>query len=204
MPWRDLLPDYGGWSNTHRRVIRRRDKGVWEKSLKILIDEPDYEWLMIDGSHCKAHPHVARAKGGHQDMNRTKGGLTPRYLWPWMRMVCPFRVLITQGSREDFTQAGRLIEGFNAAHLRAGRGYDHDALPKQAKDQDMDPVIPPKKSRTVQRNCDKDLYKVRHLVENAFLHLKRWRSVKIRYAKKTASLRAAVHIRCIVFWIGIS
>ena len=25
-PWHDLPPDYGGWSNTHRRFIRWRDK----------------------------------------------------------------------------------------------------------------------------------------------------------------------------------
>ncbi len=35
-PWRDLPPDYGHWSNTHRRFIRWRDKGVWEKLLEIL------------------------------------------------------------------------------------------------------------------------------------------------------------------------
>ncbi|MCB1780300.1 MAG: transposase, partial [Candidatus Competibacteraceae bacterium] len=39
-PWRDLPPDYGGWSNTHRRFIRWRDKGIWEKLLDLLIDEP--------------------------------------------------------------------------------------------------------------------------------------------------------------------
>jgi hypothetical protein len=27
-PWRDLPPDYGDWSNTHRRFIRWRDKGI--------------------------------------------------------------------------------------------------------------------------------------------------------------------------------
>lgn len=26
-PWRDLPADYGGWSNTHRRFCRWRDKG---------------------------------------------------------------------------------------------------------------------------------------------------------------------------------
>ncbi len=57
-PWRDLPPDYGGWSNAHRRFIRWRDKGIWEKLLDILIDEPDYEWPMIDASHCKVHPHA--------------------------------------------------------------------------------------------------------------------------------------------------
>lgn len=87
-PWRDLPPDYGDWKNTQRRFCRWRDKGVWENLLEILIDEPDYEWLMIDASHIKVHPHGAGAKGGNQQMSRTKGGLTPRYIWPWMRMVC--------------------------------------------------------------------------------------------------------------------
>ena len=87
-PWRDLPPDLGHWSCVHRRFIRWRDKGVWEKLLEILIDDPDYEWLMIDASHCKVHPHAAGARGGNQDRGRTKGGSTPRYIWPWMRMVC--------------------------------------------------------------------------------------------------------------------
>ena len=72
-PWRDLPPDYGHWSNVHRRFIRWRDKGVWEKLMEILIDSPDYEWLMIDASHCKVHPHGTGAIGGNQDMSRTKG-----------------------------------------------------------------------------------------------------------------------------------
>ena len=79
---------WGGIAEDNRRFIRWRDKGVWEKLLEILIDEPDYEWLMIDASHCKVHRHAAGARGGNQDMGRTKGGSTPRYIWPWMRMVC--------------------------------------------------------------------------------------------------------------------
>ena len=87
-PWRDLPPDYGDWKNTQRRFCRWRDRGVWERLLDVLIDNPDYEWLMIDASHIKVHPHAAGAKGGNQDMSRTKGGSIPRYIWPWMRMVC--------------------------------------------------------------------------------------------------------------------
>ena len=77
-PWRDLPPDYGKWGSVHQRFIRWRRKGVWEKLLEILIDEPDYEWLMIDASHIKVHPQAAGAKGGNQDMTRTKGGSTPK------------------------------------------------------------------------------------------------------------------------------
>ena len=86
-PWRDLPPDYGDWKNTHRRFCRWRDGGVWEALLEQLIDQPDYEWLTIDASHVKVHPHAAGAQGGNQAMNQTKGGSIPRYIWPWMRMA---------------------------------------------------------------------------------------------------------------------
>jgi transposase len=87
-PWRDLPPDYGDWKNTHRRFCRWRDSGVWEALLEHLISEPDFEWLMIDATHIKVHPHAAGAVGGNQEMSRSKGGSTQRYIWPWMRMVC--------------------------------------------------------------------------------------------------------------------
>ena len=95
-PWRDLPPDYGDWKNTHRRFCRWRDKGTWEALLEILIDEPDFEWLMIDASHVKVHPHASGAKGGNQAMGRTKGGLIANCTWPWMRMVCRSEYLLHQ------------------------------------------------------------------------------------------------------------
>ena len=92
-PWRDLPPEYGKWGTVHQRFIRWRDKRIWEKLLEILIDEPDFEWLMIDASHCKVHPHATGAKGGNQGMGRTKGGSIQKYIWPWIRMVCQSELL---------------------------------------------------------------------------------------------------------------
>ena len=85
-----------GTGKIPRRFCRWRDSGVWERLLEILISEPDFEWLMIDASHIKVHPHAAGAHGGNQDMGRTKGGSTPRYTWPWMRMVCRSECLLQQ------------------------------------------------------------------------------------------------------------
>ncbi|QOJ08993.1 IS5 family transposase [Nitrosomonas sp. H1_AOB3] len=201
-PWRDLPPDYGGWSNTHRRFIRWRDKGIWEKLLEILIDDPDYEWLIMDASHCKVHPHASGARGGNQDMNRTKGLNTKIHLAVDAHGM-PVRILVTQGTTADCTQAGRLIEGIDADHLLADRGYDSNAIVEQAEKQGMEAVIPPKKNRKIQRPYDKELYKLRHLVENAFLHLKRWRGIATRYAKNTSSFLAVVQIRCIALWADI-
>jgi len=47
----DSPSDYGDWKNTHRRFCHWRDKDIWNKILERLIDDSDYEWLMIDASH---------------------------------------------------------------------------------------------------------------------------------------------------------
>ena len=116
----------------------------------------------------------------------------------------PVRVAITEGTTADCTLASHLIEGITAEYLLGDRGYDSDAIVKQAEKQGMKAVIPPRKNRKIQREYDKDIYKLRHLVENAFLHLKRWRGIATRYAKNTASFLAAVQIRCIALWANIS
>ena len=38
-------------------------------------DDPDLEWLMIDGSYVKAHQRDADAVGGNQEVGLTKGEL---------------------------------------------------------------------------------------------------------------------------------
>ena len=96
------------------------------------------------------------------------------------------------------------MEGITAAHLIADKGYAGDALVEQATSRGMNVVIPPRKNRTTQRPYDEERYKLRHLVENAFLHLKRWRGIATCYAKHTASFLAAVQIRCIDLWAAIS
>ena len=93
-PWRDMPPSYGNWNSIAKRFRRWVENGLWEKILENLMDNPDFEWLMIDASHIKVHPHAAGAVGGNQDMGRTKGGSTPKYIWPWMRMVCRSEYLL--------------------------------------------------------------------------------------------------------------
>ena len=82
-------------------------------------------------------------------------------------------------------------------------GYDTNEIIAKAVKDGVEVVIPPKRNRRVQRDYDKETYKIRHLVENAFLHLKRWRGIATRYAKTTASFIAAVQIRCIDLWLKI-
>ena len=115
----------------------------------------------------------------------------------------PVRVFVTAGTTADCTQAVALIDGFTAEYLLADRGYDTNSLIETAVASGMQIVIPPKRNRKQQREYDEYLYRLRHLVENAFLHLKRWRGIATRYAKHTDSFVAAIQIRCIVLWANI-
>ena len=94
-----------------------------------------------------------------------------------------------------------MIAGLKAEHLIADKGYDSDEIIQFAQNQGMIPVIPPRKNRKNQREYDKYLYKLRHLVENTFLKLKRFRGVATRYAKTTSAFRGAVVLASISLWI---
>jgi transposase len=96
------------------------------------------------------------------------------------------------------------MEGIDADHLIADKGYDTDAILELAQARGMNVVIPSKKNRTVQSPYDEDLYTARHLGENVFLLLKRWRGIATRYAKNSTSFLAAAHIRCLALWLAIS
>ena len=80
----------------------------------------------------------------------------------------PVRAIVTQGTTADCTQASALITGLTASYLLADKAYDTNDIIDQAIAQGMEPVIPPDKNRTLVREYDKDLYRLRHLVENAF------------------------------------
>ena len=102
------------------------------------------------------------------------------------------------------SQAIPLIQGFSAEHLLADRAYDSNEIVGQAAEQGMNAVIPPKKNRKVARDFDREIYKARHLIENAFLYLKQWSGIATRYTKNANSFLAAIHIRCIFLWATIS
>jgi hypothetical protein len=57
-----------------------RDKGILEKLIKILIDNPNCQWLMIDTSTYKVHPHAADTEEGNQATSGTIEESTHNYI----------------------------------------------------------------------------------------------------------------------------
>ena len=115
----------------------------------------------------------------------------------------PIGLHLSEGQRSDFKGADVLLSELPAAQvLIADRGYDSSRVRKMLADQNIESCIPRNRKEAI--GYCKTSYKKRHKVENAFLHLKRWRGIATRYAKNRASFRAAVQIRCIALWASIS
>jgi len=85
--------------------------------------------------------------------------------------------------------------------LLGDRAFDTNDIVNNAIENGVKVVIPPKANRIVQREYDKDIYRYRHIVENIFEILKRWRGIATRYAKHSKSFLAAVQIACSVGYI---
>ena len=59
-PWRDRPERFGPWNSVFQRFNRWAKKGIWTTVFEA-IQEPDWEWLMIDASVIRAHQHAAGA-----------------------------------------------------------------------------------------------------------------------------------------------
>ena len=58
----NLPPQLGNWHNTYTRFSRWGKKGVWQRVIKVVSDDPDLEALFIDSSIVRAHQHAAGAQ----------------------------------------------------------------------------------------------------------------------------------------------
>jgi transposase len=60
-PWRDLPAQFGNGNRVWRRFDRWARTGTWRQVFEALQD-PDLEWLILDSTIIRAHPHAAGAK----------------------------------------------------------------------------------------------------------------------------------------------
>lgn len=64
VPWRDLPARFGDWNAVSRRFRRWAAKGVFDQLFEQLADDPDFEYVIVDGTIVPVHKHGCGAKGG--------------------------------------------------------------------------------------------------------------------------------------------
>ena len=86
------------------------------------MDDPDYEWLMLDASYIKAHPHSAGGPGRQtKPLPAQKGGLNSKLHLAVDSHGMPVRLAVTAGTVADCSQALPLIEGIKAETPAGGQ-----------------------------------------------------------------------------------
>ena len=114
----------------------------------------------------------------------------------------PLHLHLTPGNIHDVTEAPKLIEAAQGKNFLGDKGYDSDAVIEAIEKKGMKAVIPSNGSRAGKRKIDTHLYKERHLVENFFCKLKRYRRVAARYEKTAANYLGFVLFASLRIWLA--
>jgi transposase len=162
---------------------------------------------MIDGSYVRAHQHSQNAaKGSATAIGRSAGGPTSKMHFIADSHGNPIDFQVTAGNVHDVAAAPDLISNIPEAaeNLLADKGYDSDPLRDQIRLQNMRPIIPRRENSSKENpECDKGIYKHRHLVENLFCKIKSYRAVATRYDKLASSFDSTICLACIIIWIKL-
>ena len=127
-----------------------------------------------DGTHVRVHQHSAGIK--NKDISKSIGGNSSKTHLAVDSTGNSIKFIISDGTTLDIKIAPILVEKIDLNEtetLCADKRYDSEALKDQIKSTDTKSNIPRKSN--IQSNNDHidwHLYKIRHLVENAFCQLK--------------------------------
>lgn len=81
------------------------------------------------------------------------------------------------------------------------KGYDSDAIRKKITEIGAKAIIPSRSCRKEAIEYDKYTYKERHLVENFFQFIKRYRRIATRYEMTVQNYVGIITIGCILQWL---
>ena len=115
----------------------------------------------------------------------------------------PVGFFLTGGQVHDLEGADHLLPGMDADILIADKAFDVDkrVIDKLAQ-AGKTAVIPPKTNRKLAREYDRDLYKMRHLIENFFVKIKQFRAIATRYDKTARNFLGGVHLTAAAIWLN--
>jgi transposase len=202
IPWRDLPERFGLWDTVYQRFHRWCRTGVWQR-LFAAVQDADLEWLLLDSTVVRAHPHAAGKNGGDDDqaLGRSRGGFGTKIHLAVDALGNPVTVHLSPGQDADITHAETLLADHRAEAVLADKGYDSNAFVAAVQSRGAEAVVPPKKNRVELREYDRHLYKQRCAVEQTVGLLKQCRRVATRYEKTARNFLGMVLLAAIMIWL---
>lgn len=202
--WR-CLAIFGNWETIYGHWRRWVDSGIWAKVLSKLASKAGGRLWSIDSTSCKVHKHGHG--GGSQGpeaecIGKSRGGSNTKIhaLVDGKRRIV--HVFLSPGNRHDSLFGIDLCNAApNGVTILADKAYDTDDLRAFLEDIGLGCCIPPKANRVNPASYDKQKYKKRHRVENAFQCLKEFRAIATRYEKLASTFLGLVTLGSILQWL---
>ena len=145
----------------------------------------------------------AQAILGSSPRTRSRGGWTTKIHALTDVIGRPYALMLTPGNVSDVKAAPELLARTGRARsVVADKGSDADPLRRSLRQAGAVPVIPGRSSRKRRIRYDRERYRGRHLIENAFCRIKDFRRVATRYDKLAANFLSGVALAAaLTFWL---
>ncbi len=167
-------------------------------------------WPIEQHADDRQHAHQGASLGGgrkrgaqRQAIGRSRGGRNTKIHALADAKGRLLSILLTGGQAHDCPPAQRLIRRTQAADKLLGdAAYDSAELRQWLHERGTKPVVPNRSNRKQPFSFDRQSYKQRHRIENAFSRLKDFRRIATRYDKLARNFLASVClVAAIVWWI---
>lgn len=109
--------------------------------------------------------------------------------------------VLTEGQIHESTQMELLLKDKTPQNVLGDKAYDSNAIRNLLENMNAEAVIPCRSCRIDVIEYDRHTYKERHLVENFFQFIKRYRRVATRYEKTAKNYSGMIILACILQWV---
>ena len=103
-------------------------------------------------------------------------------------------MILTGGQTADIKVSPDLLQAEQPLKVIADKAYDADWLLHYLDSENIEAVIPPKKSRLTKRKFDYTAYKERNVIERTINKMKQYRKIATRYEKTATSFLALCYL----------
>jgi len=199
------LPErYGKWNSVYRFHLRWSKRGVFQELLDITAQlKNDDEFKVVDGSHIKVHQDACYTCKGSKDQKfgKTKGGRNSKLHAVTNRKGKLLNFLLLPGQESEMKSVLEVLGDVRNRIVLGDKGYDSDSLREHIEVQGGVALIPPRKHRKDKVFYVKEIGRERHVVENYFARLKRYRRTGTRYDRLPETFISFICLASIMDWL---
>ena len=203
-PWNQLPERYGKTNSVYRFHLRWSQRGVFRRMLEWSVQAWNSDqYKIIDGTHVKVHQDACYflSTPQKQRFGKTKGGRNSKLNVVTNSDGKALGLELIAGNESELKTARQVLGDVNNTVVLADKGFDDNKLRKWVRDNGGVANIPGRKNRLQQVFYIKEVGRIRHVVENYFARIKRYRRIGTRYDRHAETYLSFVSLASLMDWL---